>query len=248
MATFVNKGEVYLEMKQSFEAAGFDAPDVVYEVLDDRIEDPYSAITRLGQASEQYIVLLHQDVRCDQGHRYNDLLCALEALESTEPRWAVAGNAGGLAEDGLLRHICDPWGAHWAPDLPRRVVTLDENFLVLRTERRPRCSASLSGFHLYGTDVCLHALSAGDQCYVVDFRVSHLSLGDGSGLREAEDRLGAQWGRRSLVPYYVQTPTMVIPIARWRGIRLLLARPRVGMCLSPRLTLARGKRIIRRAT
>jgi hypothetical protein len=228
VATFVTDRAAYREMRQSFEDAGFVEPQVVYEVLNDRTEEPFGAISRLGSADEKYVVLAHQDVRCDQGHRYTNLLQALECLGRRDARWAVAGNAGGCHEYGLVRHVNDPWGARWADELPCRVITLDENFLVLRTERRPHCSPGMAGFHLYGADVCMNSAWRHDPSYVIDFRVSHLSAGNGTGLREAEDRLGSVWGQRLVRPCYVQTSTMVIPLARWKWTRRLLRRPRIG--------------------
>ena len=224
IATFVNDEESYRAMRASFAAAGFMSPDIVYERLSDHAEDPYAAITRLGNSAEPYVMLVHQDVRCDQEHGYRDLQHAIAELERHDPRWAVAGNAGGLADRSVLRHISDPWGTHWAAELPRRVVTLDENLLVLRTARQPRCSSALSGFHLYGSDVCLNAACAGDRCYVIDFRVTHLSAGDWTGMYEAQDRLGQVWGRRLLWPRYVRAPATVITLATPAMLRHVLSR------------------------
>src|SRR5690242_834042 len=87
IATFVNKPDLYAVMRRTFEAAGFVEPVARYTV---ETGEPFSAITRLGQAPEPYVILVHQDVRCDQGHTLDDLLNRLEELTRIDPRWAVA--------------------------------------------------------------------------------------------------------------------------------------------------------------
>src|SRR5262249_56747072 len=91
IATFVNDTQLYDGMRQSFELAGFVEPLAVYTVEQG---EPYSSISRLGQASEPYVILLHQDVLCNQGDTAADLLARLRALTILDPSWAVAGNAG----------------------------------------------------------------------------------------------------------------------------------------------------------
>jgi predicted O-methyltransferase YrrM len=221
IATFVNDQVLYAAMRASFEAAGFVEPVVRYTV---ESGDPYEAITRLGGSETPYVILVHQDVFADQGHDVVQLDAALDELTALDPSWAVAGNAGGAATGELIRHINDKWGAGWRQDLPQRVATLDENFLVLRTCRRPRCTPGLSGFHLYGADVCLNAAARGSSCYVVDFRVRHAGRGDTSGFATAAERLGEAWGRVSRRPYVVYTTMGPLPIARWRWQRGLLRR------------------------
>jgi predicted O-methyltransferase YrrM len=222
IATFVNDQELYAAMRASFEAAGFVEPIARYTV---ETGDPYAAITRLGHSETPYVILVHQDVFADQGHGIVQLDAALDELTALDPSWAVAGNAGGAETGALIRHISDKWGADWRGDLPKRVSTLDENFLLLRTCRRPRCTPGLSGFHLYGSDVCLNAAAAGSNCYVVDFRVTHSGKGDTAGFEASAARLGEAWGRRSRRPYVVHTTMGPLPIARsgWRR-RLVLGQ------------------------
>jgi hypothetical protein len=214
IATFVSDEAVYADMRASFEAAGFVPPLVAYEVLHDLDDDPFRAITRLGRLDVELVVLVHQDVRCDQGHGIDDLFASVATLD---PDWAVAGNAGVTSDGSSIRNLVDPWGDSRAAPLPRAVVVLDENLLVLRPRRRPRCSESLRGFHLYGADVCLNAARDGSSCWVVDFRVTHLSGGSLDGFADAVDRFSAVWSRSVWRPRYL--PTMQWPVA--------LARPRL---------------------
>lgn len=226
IATFVNDAELYKEMRASFEAAGFVVPIARYTI---ETGDPYEAVTRLGTAYEPYVILVHQDVRCDQGDTAGKLTVALEQLTALDDSWVVAGNAGGTKEHGLVRHVSDPHGTDWTDGLPARVVTLDENLLILRTARSPHCSERLSGFHLYGSDVCLNAERDGSSCYVVDFRASHLSPGSGDGLDAAAERFAARWSE--VRPRYLATPSRIVALARPRPVRRLMMNPRVRLRL-----------------
>ena len=52
-----------------------------------------------------------------------------------------------------------------------------KNFLVIKSASNIKCSATLKGFHFYGSDLCLQAIRNGYSCYVIDFHLSHLSRG-----------------------------------------------------------------------
>lgn len=188
IATFVNDEEQYGAMRASFETAGFVSPLARYTI---EPGEPYSGVTRLGQAEEPYVLLVHQDVHCDWGDTASSLQARLADLTEADPSWVVAGNAGYAPH--LVRHISDPHGTTWATDLPKKVLSLDENLLILRTERRPACSPELSGWHHYGTDVALNAALTGGTAYVIDFRVTHLSAGNPDGVVESQRRLSAYW-------------------------------------------------------
>lgn len=217
IATFVNDEGQYAAMRSSFETAGFSAPLVRFTVEEG---EPYAGITRLGRSEEPYVLLIHQDVRCDWGETPESLQARLAELTAADPDWTVAGNAGGsppsfrarleeltgadlarIAPGGRglnpVRHISDPHGTTWASGLPRRVLALDENTLILRTERRPACSAELSGWHLYGADLVLNAEVKGGTAYVIDFRLTHLSGGKTEGYEESKRRLFEHWEIRA---------------------------------------------------
>lgn len=191
IATFVNDERQYGEMRSSFEAAGFTSPLARYTI---EPGEPYAGVTRLGQAEEPFVLLVHQDVRCAWGDTAAGLEDRLAALTAVDPNWALAGNAG--VEPPRVRHISDPHGTNWATDLPRRVISLDENLLILRTAMRPKCSPQLSGWHLYGTDAVLNAALASGTAYVVDFRVTHLSAGGTQGHEGSWRRFMDHWRSR----------------------------------------------------
>jgi hypothetical protein len=223
IATFVNNSELYEVMRRSFEAAGFVDPIAIYTVEEG---EPYSAITRLGSAPERYVILVHQDVRSDHGDTAADLATRLEDLTARDPSWAIAGNAGMTAKRSAVIHISDPHGVVWHRPLPKKVATLDENFLILRTARRPRCSRTLSGFHLYGTDGCLNAAADGSSAYVIDFRLTHLSGGNETGYDESVRRFVLHWSRQ-FHARYVRTTYGLLFFSRWRILRATLGHPHI---------------------
>ena len=170
--TFVNHDGLYERMRRSFVDAGFN-PDAFVRLTDSN-DDPYAAVTRIGQESTaRYPILCHQDIVADQGAGAEELLAALQELDAVDPHWAVAGNAGVMRSGRLLLRVVDMHGGSTGESLPLPVVSLDEEFLVFNPRNMPRCSTGLSDFHLYGTDVCLNALAIGASAYVIDFPVTH---------------------------------------------------------------------------
>jgi hypothetical protein len=224
VATFVDDDAHYAAMRESFNRAGFDESVARFTRLDSG--EPYGALGELAAGPEPYVILCHQDVRLDQGDGHAELVGLLADLSDRDPRWAVAGNAGGTTSLELVRHLADPHGAYWASNLPRPVVSLDENFLVLRVARRPRCSPDLSGFHLYGTDVCLNALADGSTAYVMGFHLTHLSPGSLEGYEQALSAFVAAWSRRSTFRY-VRTTNSLLFLSRYRLLRRVFGDRRV---------------------
>jgi hypothetical protein len=89
-------------------------------------------------------------------------------------------------------------------NLPAQVNSLDENFLVINKTSSMTISSDISGFHLYGTDLCIIADFLGYNSYVIPFMVKHLSLGNLQDLnihvRQFIDRYGKKIRSR-----YVET-------------------------------------------
>lgn len=214
IATFVNDEEQYGEMRASFEAAGFTAPLARFTI---ETGEPYAGITRLGQAGEPYVLLVHQDVRCDRGDTASALQTRLDELTENDSQWVVAGNAGRHLVPPASKHlvpvrnISDPHGTTWSSGLPKKVVSLDENLLILKTAGKPSCSPELSGWHLYGTDVALNAILTGGSAYVVDFRLTHLSAGNPGGFVASSRRFSAHW--RSRYDTLAAADPALIPLA-----------------------------------
>jgi hypothetical protein len=240
VCTLVSDPAQHGSMRTSFTAGGFTDDRTEYLTLDNsggNIWCAYSGITRLLEAARgRYAIFCHQDVRL-----LSDGLAVLAArladLDRRAPDWALAGNAGMRADGRPALRITDPHGADQrSGPFPARVVSLDENFLVVRGDAGIRPSARLSGFHLYGTDLCLQARAAGRSAWVVDFHLRHLSAGrvDAGFLAQQEEferQWGARLGRSERIRTTCTTVTLRAGLAssllgRWRLAR---RRARLGL-------------------
>lgn len=181
ICTLVTRPSQYAEMLESFRARGFAGPDVEYIYLDNAKSNQYDAYSGinlfLSIARGKYIIVCHQDILL-----LDDDMKALDAvladLESKDPNWAVCGNAGGIHPGRLALRISDPYGEDSRTDnYPVRVDSLDENFIVIRRDANLSLSRDLTGFHMYGADICIIADVLGWTSYVVDFHLRHLSPG-----------------------------------------------------------------------
>ena len=218
--TFVTDESLYQDMRDSFVGAGF-APRAFVK-LTDLNDNPYAAIARFAHSSSaRYTVLCHQDVRTDRGVGADHLLALLSRLDERDSRWVVAGTAGVTRSGLLIRRVVDRYAGSTGDNLPRLVVTLDENFLVFNNRNIPRSSPGLSAFHLYGADVCLNALSAGGSAYVIDFPVTHLGRGERDAAYDRAKHAFLQaWNDRCWSSYVV-TPSDTLFLSRSRTLRRL---------------------------
>ena len=230
IATIVNDGAQYEEMRRSFDAAGF-AGDCEYLALDNREGNSFEAYagirTLLARAHGRYVIVCHQDVRLLTDGR-DHLLDLLGELDRLDPLWALVGNAGGTGH-GLALRISDPHGENQKVGaLPAKVRSLDENFIILKRSAMIAPSVDLAGFHLYGTDLCLQARMRGYRAYVIDFHLRH--LGRGSMGRDYYACLEALEDKYCslLQPVKIQT-TCAAPVltpSRWRVFLARLGRLR----------------------
>lgn len=232
ICTFVTDRTQYQQMKDSFIAAGFDEQRCRYTVFDNaanNVYEPYSTIPRVLQETiEPYTIFCHQDVLLNQGDGFKQLLRALKELDQIDPRWAVAGNAGINSRYQSVRRITDPHNrSQWSGELPAKVHSLDENFLVIKTSAKVKCSAELAGFHLYAIDLCLNAIFNGYSAYVIDFHLTHLSHGKWSqAFIDSQKNFQNVWSRRFLF-CYVSSPAMTVFLSRNALIRRIFSSPRV---------------------
>lgn len=232
ICTVSNNPKQYKEMKASFLDAGFDEGRCRYEVFDNsqaNVHDPYQIISAVMEAAtEPYVIFCHQDVLANKGDGFDKLVDELQKLTDIDKHWAVAGNAGCMENLRPAFQLDDPNGSHRCDILPQRIISLDENFLIVRTKSGVRCSDGLSGFHLYGTDLCLQSIRRGMSCYVIDFLVTHLSNGNtGFDFQQSLTRFIHNWN-----PIFnlclLQTPCYSsFYLSRSRIIRRLLRSERV---------------------
>ncbi len=186
VCTIVNDIAEYNLMKSSFFKCGFTEASAEYIFFDNTIGNKYDAYAALKEAllkaKNRYIIMVHQDVRCtDSIEKLNELLVTVSI---NDPEWAVCGNAGVAGYHEKVVNITYENEVWKNEQVPVRVKTLDENFLILNTDKKIELTPGLRGFHMYGTDICLHALSNGYTCYVLPFMVQHLSKGNLIGLAE----------------------------------------------------------------
>ena len=226
--TIANDLQAYAEMKQSFLSAGFDESRCQYSVFDnlnENIYDPYRVIdTICSDTTEKYIILCHQDILLNQGHGYDELLKVMEQMSKLDPNWAVLGNAGFNNNYERVVRVTDPHKmAHWTAGLPEKVHSLDENFLVINSAQKLHCSTELSGFHLYGADLCLNAITRGYSCYVIDFHLSHLSAGNqNQAFHSAQSQFQNRWSREFRFCYFKPMAGSVLLLSRYKLFRNLL--------------------------
>jgi hypothetical protein len=181
ICTLVNDHDEYESFLASFQSGGFSTDVCEYIYADNSAGNKYDAYAAynafLLAATGEYVVLCHQDVLLIKDGRA-ELDRVIEEMNAFDPDWAVLGNAGGTEEGELAIRISDPHGEDTRRGaLPARVQTLDENFMVVRRSANLALSHDLSGFHFYGTDICMIAAILGYRAYVVDFHLRHKSGG-----------------------------------------------------------------------
>lgn len=213
IATLVNDEVQYLAMQASFRAGGFSEPDTEFLAVRGTTSAFSALNAMLATARGRIVILCHQDVRLLANGR-PDLEDRLAELDRIDPNWAVAGNAGGTAPGRLAMRITDPHGRdRHLGRLPTRVMSLDENFIILKGSAGLRFSRDLEGFHLYGADICLMADILGWSAWVLDFHLEHLSPGRKDiTFSLAEDRFRAKWGR-ALRPRWMQTTCTLLRLS-----------------------------------
>ncbi len=200
--TLVTRPAEYGEMLESARQAGFCGDDVEYLYFDNTSAngiDAYAAINRaIRSARGEILVFCHQDILFEFDNK-EVLEARIAQIEALDARWAVLGNAGKTPAGRAVVRITDPKAANLSQGpFPARVLSLDENLLILNRRQNLFCSPQLRGFHLYGTDLCQNADHLGLKCYVIDFHLRHKSAGnvDASYRQLQQDYMALQSQRR----------------------------------------------------
>lgn len=181
ICTLVTDRAEYAEMVRSFRAGGFDGPDCEYLYLDNSHGNKFDGFAGgnlfLRDAKGKFIILCHQDVVLLKDNR-ETLETRLAELEALDPHWALCGNGGGTSTGEAIVRVSDPHGDDQSRGtFPTRVTSLDENFIVVRAAANLAFSRDLSGYHLYGADLCIVADILGWSAWVIDFHLRHKSAG-----------------------------------------------------------------------
>jgi hypothetical protein len=198
IGTLITRHDLYNAMRASFNAGGF-GDDVEWIAIDNTCAnqtDAYSGLNQvLNRARGEYVILCHQDLLLLQDGR-PQLEARLAELNQRDPKWALAGNAGGNGPRSIVRRITDVHGGNQhVGSFPERVWSLDENFIIVRRDARISFSRDLAGFHFYGTDICLVADMLGFSAWVIDFHLHHLGKGAmGASFVASEKAFRKKWG------------------------------------------------------
>lgn len=180
--TLVTRFDEYREMVKSAKRAGFDKNDIDFFYFDNKNSndfDGYSGINHAIKFSKaEYIVFCHQDILFNYDG-YEQLIRCIDELDNIDSKWVIAGNAGKTQDGKPIRKISDPHGINqtFGP-FPSKVISVDENFILINNKYNLACTYQLNGFHLYGIDLCTNAINLGLKCYVIDFHLYHKSAGN----------------------------------------------------------------------
>lgn len=225
VCSLVRNHDKYAEMVNSFVAAGFDE-DVEYLYVDNSATNQFSAYSGLSHllayAKGRYIVLCHEDVKLINDDR-SVLEERLSQLTSIDSSWALAGNAGALPSGRLVERITNRyWQESCSGPFPSYVISLDENFIVVRGGIPIGFSSDLTGFHMYGLDICLHARLMGHTSYVIDFHLLHEGRGErGEAFYSCLDQFEAKWSKHLRPQLLFTTCALVALSPTKRGRRLM---------------------------
>ena len=235
ICTLVSRQAEYAEMMASFVKAGFDESFSEYLYIDNCAEnqfEAYNGINRfLREAKGKYLIICHQDILLDYDNA-QDLIDRISEVEAADPNWAVLGNAGGINLRYLSLYVVqNAVPMLFETNFPVKTMTLDENFLVVRKSANLSLSNNLSGFHLYGTDICLIADILGYNAYVIKFKLLHKSLGNADHtFFELRDELIKKYNK-ALRPRFLRTPFTRFYISGSK-IKSLIVNSSLGMFIA----------------
>ena len=178
VCTLVTRPDEYGVMRDSFRDAGFTDDLCEFLYTDNSTQNQCDAFAAMNvflqEAAGEYIILCHQDIRLHD-HTVTQLDTVITDLSQRAPNWGVIGNAGGIRPGHLAVRITDPKGTNTADGpFPAQVAAIDENFMLVRRSANLCLSGDLSGFHFYGTDLCIIADILGFSSWVVDFHLHHI--------------------------------------------------------------------------
>ena len=182
ICTLVTRKEEYNEMLQSFVDKGFSTTDCEYLFIDNSTSCTFDAYQGLNiflqQAKGKYIILCHQDVLVHD-HDRTHLEKRIQEIEERDKNWAILANAGGINLKWIGTNLTQGNGnVIKEKSLPLRTKTVDENFIIVKSSANLALSSDLSGFHLYGTDLCIIADILGYNAYIIEFNLMHKSDGN----------------------------------------------------------------------
>jgi len=184
ICTLMTQTDQYHKMLRSFMEAGFSPDRCEYLYIDNSKENLYDAYGAfnifLQRAQGRYIIICHQDIELIYDG-IDILKKRISELDEIDPKWALIGNAGIINlkfASVRITHGNPPVYRESGRSFPQKVMTLDENFILIKKQANLAVSSDLRGFHFYGADICLIASILGYNAYVIDFHLYHESTGN----------------------------------------------------------------------
>ncbi len=182
ICTLVTRQEEYQEMMTSFLNKGFDEQTCEYLYIDNThgcAFDAYKGLNQfLQQAKGRHIIICHQDIIIHD-HDRQHLANKIAEIDALDKNWAILANAGGINFKWIATNLTQASGNRIKEKrLPLLTKTIDENFFVVKNGANLALSNNLSGFHMYGSDICLIADILGFNSYIIDFNLIHKSNGN----------------------------------------------------------------------
>lgn len=213
ICVMVTNWQQYADCVASYRARGFDNANCEFLVLDNSAgnrADAFVALNEFLQAARgDHVVLTHQDVTL-LDHGRAELDACLDELTMLDPSWAVCGNAGHTEQGQPVFCLSHPFKDHHVEGgpFPARVVSVDENFIVVRRLANLALSRDLAGFHHYAADLCTIADILGWRTYVIGFYLRHHSGGTFDVVyNRSRDAITAKYAR-ALRPRWVHLVTL----------------------------------------
>jgi hypothetical protein len=140
--------------------------------------DCYNAIREFLKNDKSDLIIISHDDITFKGLNYNKLLNNINDIIKYDNDAILFGVAGCNRDQKGVGHFCDGNIEHfWGFPDRGKVTSLDEVFLIVRKNQGLNVSDSLSGFHFYGTDLCINAEKLGKSSYAIDFPITHASEG-----------------------------------------------------------------------
>ena len=131
------------------------------------------------QTTSDILVFAHQDIYFPPDWDLQ-LSATIAKLSSYDPNWAILG-VFGISQKGEHRgHVfCTGLERILGREFsgPVECTALDEIVLIMRRSAGLTFDEQLSGFHFYGTDICLEARRCKFKCYIVPAFCIHNTAG-----------------------------------------------------------------------
>jgi GT2 family glycosyltransferase len=183
------------------------------------VGNKYSAASALNlglsKAKGKLVVFCHQDVLFYKDW-VNTLLKRVAEIDKVDKNWGIIGTAGITIKDATIGSVQSLKGKVQWQQTSRvtygAVQTVDEHCMIMRRNSGLKFDEAMTGFHLYGPDICLSAMSKNLKNYGILNPLVHDS--NSTSLASGKDEfmkwlnyIANKWGGQFRV---IRTPTSKI--------------------------------------